>query len=176
MVQAIRRGLPESYTTIIANIGCDIPQTYPEWKAQVLIMYNKWQKKFAFDQSIGAVRDNRSPPKGPSTTATSFQKTGGTTSSLSAKPTSSAAPSGGRDTGGRWITRPGTMFGGAGAPMDISKLHSEGRCFRCHKKGHMGKDCLQKREFRDIQSVQVTNEPVMGSKVKEVKEVKEAAV
>ncbi|SJL06857.1 uncharacterized protein ARMOST_10199 [Armillaria ostoyae] len=51
--------------------------------------------------------------------------------------------------------------------MDIGKLCAEGKCFRCQKKGHLSKDCPEKKDFRDIRSVQVTNEPVTESKVKE---------
>ncbi|SJK99384.1 uncharacterized protein ARMOST_02680 [Armillaria ostoyae] len=101
LVAAIRRGLPESYTSMIANIGQDIPQTYSEWKACVLIMYDERQKNYVFDQHLNH-RDNWQPFKGTSsTTTTSNNKAGGATSSSSAKPTSSAAPSGGRDASGR---------------------------------------------------------------------------
>ncbi|SJL04350.1 uncharacterized protein ARMOST_07716 [Armillaria ostoyae] len=158
---------------MIANIGQDIPQTYSEWKAHILIMYNKRQKNYAFDQHINH-RDNRQPFKGTPTTTTS-NKAGGVTSSSSAKPTSSTAPSGGHDATGRWLARPGTTFRGAGTPMDIGQMHAQGLCFRCHKKGHLSKDCLEKKDFRDIWSVQATNEPVMESKIEEVKEEGKAA-
>ncbi|SJL13393.1 uncharacterized protein ARMOST_16836 [Armillaria ostoyae] len=159
------KGLPESYTAMIANIGRDIPQTYPEWKARILVMYDERQKNYAFDQHLNH-RDNRQPYKGATTTATSNNKAGGMTSSSSGKPTSNTAPSGGRDSQGRWLSRPGTTYGGAGAPMDIGQMHAQGLCFRCHKKGHMSKDCPEKKEFRDIRSVQVT-EPVTESKIEE---------
>ncbi|PBK64851.1 hypothetical protein ARMSODRAFT_856172, partial [Armillaria solidipes] len=49
----------------------------------------------------------------------------------------------------------GTTYKGSGEPMniDVAKLRAEGRCFRCHEKGHMGKDCPKKKDFRDIRSV-----------------------
>ncbi|SJL06745.1 uncharacterized protein ARMOST_10087 [Armillaria ostoyae] len=170
LVAAIRRGLPKPYTTMIANIGRDIPQTYPDWKARILVMYDKRQKNYAFDQHLNH-RDNRQLYKGTATTtATSNNKAGGVTSSSSGKPMSSVAPSGGRDSQGRWLSRLGTTFRGAGVPMDIGQMRAQGLCFRCHKKGHLSKDCLEKKDFRDIQSVQVTNELVTESKIKEVKE------
>ncbi|SJK99899.1 uncharacterized protein ARMOST_03210 [Armillaria ostoyae] len=144
------KGLPKSYTTTITNIGRDVPQTYSEWKARILIMYDEQQKNYAFNQHLNH-RDNRQPYKGTNTTATSNTKAGGVTSSLSGKPTSSAAPSGGqRDAGGRWLACPGTTFGGAGVPMDIGQMHAQGLCFRCHKKGHLSKDCPEKKDFQDI--------------------------
>ncbi|SJK99848.1 uncharacterized protein ARMOST_03159 [Armillaria ostoyae] len=99
MVKAVRLGVPSSYTTFIANQGENIPQTYSEWKHRITNMYDEQQKKWAFDQVIGAQRDTRDhcpPQKGPSNTATSTsQKAGGTTSSSSGKLTSNSANTGG---------------------------------------------------------------------------------
>ncbi|SJL16483.1 uncharacterized protein ARMOST_20009 [Armillaria ostoyae] len=161
-------------------MGENIPQDYSQWKTRITNMYEECQKKWAFDQTVGMVcdsrHDNRPNQKGPSTTATS-NKAGGVTSSSSAKPTSSSAPSGGqRDAGGRWLSCPGTTFGGQGAPMDIGQMCAKGLCFRCHKQGHLSKDCPEKKDFRDIRSVQVTNKPVTESKVEEVKEEGKATV
>ncbi|SJL16395.1 uncharacterized protein ARMOST_19919 [Armillaria ostoyae] len=135
---------------MIANIGRDIPQTYSEWKACILVMYDERQKNYAFDQHLNHLRDNKQPYKGTPTTATS-NKAGGATSLSSGKPMSSTAPSGGCDAGGRWLAHPGTTFGGQGAPMDIGQMHAKGLCFRCHKQGHLSKDCPEKKDFRDIQ-------------------------
>ncbi|SJK99847.1 uncharacterized protein ARMOST_03158 [Armillaria ostoyae] len=41
-------------------------------------------------------------------------------------------------------------FGGQGAPMDIGHMRAKGLCFRCHKQGHLSKDCPEKKDFRDI--------------------------
>ncbi|SJL14660.1 uncharacterized protein ARMOST_18125 [Armillaria ostoyae] len=115
-------------------------------------MYEEWQKKWVFDQTISG----QSAPQNKGTTATSQYKAGGATSSPPAKQAgnSSAPKPGGRDSAGRWTTHPGQ-----GLPMSINaqKLRDEGRCFRCKEKGHMSKDCPKKKEFRDIRSVQVTD-------------------
>ncbi|SJK97314.1 uncharacterized protein ARMOST_00566 [Armillaria ostoyae] len=122
LIAAVRRGLLESYTSMIANIGRDIPQTYSEWKTCVLVMYDERQKNYAFDQHLNH-RDNQQPFKGPATTTTNNNKAGGATSSSPAKLMSSTAPSGDHDAGGRWLACPGTTFGGVGAPMDIGRGH-----------------------------------------------------
>ena len=35
--------------------------------------------------------------------------------------------------------------------MDIDKMRKEGRCFKCHQKGHLAHDCQnRRREVREI--------------------------
>ncbi|SJL10441.1 uncharacterized protein ARMOST_13827 [Armillaria ostoyae] len=152
----------------IAMTGFNILLTYPDWKARILIMYKEHQKKWVFDQTMGSgTHDSRNPPKGTSNTATSNNKTGGATSLSLGKLMSNAPP---RDSQGQWHTVQTKTYGGAGEPMDISKLRSEGRCFQCHEKGHLGKDCPKKREYKDIRSVQVAEQEKTELKIKEVKE------
>ncbi|PBK75386.1 hypothetical protein ARMSODRAFT_970055 [Armillaria solidipes] len=55
-------------------------------------------------------------------------------------------------------------YGGAGEPMDISTLRREGKCFRCHKKGHLSKDCPDKKEYKDIRSVYTAEQAKMEMK------------
>ncbi|PBK63334.1 hypothetical protein ARMSODRAFT_979997 [Armillaria solidipes] len=130
MVKVVQLGIPNSYSKFIANTGLNMPHTYNEWKAQVIVMHEEQQKKWVFDQTTSAPRDSCPSQKGHGNTTTSQPKTGGVTSSSLGKPTSST-PS--QDAGsGRWVTH-----GGPGLPMDIGKLCAEGRCFRCHKKGHL---------------------------------------
>ncbi|SJL17084.1 uncharacterized protein ARMOST_20626 [Armillaria ostoyae] len=159
MVKAVRLGVPDSYTNAIANSGQHIPVTYNDWKRRICIMYEEWQKKWVFDQTIGG----RAPQR-TGTTAPSLPKTEGATSSTPPKQAdnSNASKSGGRDSAGRWTTHPGQ-----GLPMsiDAQKLRNEGRCFRCKEKGHMSKDCPKKKEFRDIRSVQATTELAVTTKI-----------
>ncbi len=41
LVEAVRKGIPRSYSQIIANIGFGIPRTYPEWKQCIITMYKE---------------------------------------------------------------------------------------------------------------------------------------
>ncbi|PBK60328.1 hypothetical protein ARMSODRAFT_1026721 [Armillaria solidipes] len=136
-------------------------------------MHEECQKKWAFDQVTNPTHNVQHQPKDSSNTTTSNYKAGGMTSSSVAKPLSNATLP--RDaTMGKWHAVKTTMYKGSGEPMDISKLRTEGKCFRCHKKGHLSKDCLDKKEYKDICSVymaeQAKTEEKEESKVKEVKE------
>ncbi|PBK71780.1 hypothetical protein ARMSODRAFT_973358 [Armillaria solidipes] len=142
--------------------GYNVPQTYMQWKACIIAMHEECQKKWAFDQvTSGGTCEPRTFPKGSSNTATSPNKTGGTTSSMPARPMSNAAPCDAAS--GKWTT-----YAGRGEPMDISALRREGRCFRCKKKGHLGKDCLEKKDYKDIRSV-YTAEQVKTEEKEELK-------
>ncbi|SJL04216.1 uncharacterized protein ARMOST_07577 [Armillaria ostoyae] len=145
MVKAVYLGVPELYTKSITMTGFNIPRTYPEWKARIITMYEERQKKWVFDQTMGSrSRDSCPPQKGSSNTATSHNKAGGVTSLLTSKLTNNAAP---RDGQGRWHTIQTKMYGGAGELMDIRQMRAKGLCFRCHKQGHLSKDCPEKKQF-----------------------------
>ncbi|PBK70289.1 hypothetical protein ARMSODRAFT_1017840 [Armillaria solidipes] len=175
LVKAVRLGVSESYTKFIAFLGHRVPQTYTQWKARIIAMHKERQKKWAFDQVTGSGFCNSHPPlKGSSTTATSHAKAGGVTSSTTAKPTSSAPP---QDRQGRWQLVKMTTYHGVGEPMDISMLRREGKCFRCHKKGHLSKDCLDKKEYKDIRLLYTAKQAKTEEKTElKIKEVKETAV
>ncbi|PBK71051.1 hypothetical protein ARMSODRAFT_1017817 [Armillaria solidipes] len=167
--EATQARVPGSYITFIANVGENIPQTYPEWKAQIIIMYEERQKKWVFDQATSTNCDSCPPQKGQGHTATSNNKAGGTTSSLPGKPTSSGPP---WEPGmGRWQPVKTTTYHRAGELIDIGKLCMEGRCFWCHKRGHLGKDCLKKWDYKDICLVVVTEQEKTETKVEEIKEM-----
>ncbi len=50
MVKVVQLGVPSNYTTFITNTRFNIPHTYPEWKACIVMMYEERQKKWVFDQ------------------------------------------------------------------------------------------------------------------------------
>jgi hypothetical protein len=45
----------------------------------------------------------------------------------------------------------GTVFGGAGEPMDLDEMRRKGLCFRCQKRGHLSRNCPEKRKFSKTQ-------------------------
>ncbi len=151
LVEAVRKGIPCSYSRIIADIGFAIPRTYPEWKMCIITMYEERTKDGVYAQThFEPCRDDRRPPQQQkSNTATSNKSTaGGATSSSSAKQNDRPC-----DDRGKWYTPKGTD-----AQMQIdaqrSKLMSEGRCFRCQKKGHLSKDCPKKTAGHQVRAVE----------------------
>ncbi len=98
-----------------------------------------------------------------SNTATSSKTAaGGTTSSAPAKQNDRP-----RDDRGKWY-----MPRGTDAQMQIdahhSKLMSEGRCFRCQKKGHLSKDCPEKTVGHQVRAVEAApTEPPKDSQMKD---------
>ncbi len=131
-------------------------------------MYEERQKKWVFDQ-VNPLNQCDAQPTGhqKTITATSSQsRAGGAISSLTAKPTAQGQ---GHNAGmGRWTT-----YGGQGALMDIDqqKHMSEGRCFLCHKKRHILKDCSKKKNRAEVHAVAVVEEPLAkDTKVEKVKD------
>ncbi len=136
-------------------------------------MYEEHQRDKAYNDAHGiGQHDQRNDKKAGNfkqITAPNKSNTGGATSSSSGNSN--------RDAQGCWHTVAQKTFGGAGQPMDVDareerkqKQRAEGRCFRCNGKGHLSKDCPEKKVA--VRAVDATpNEPLAEStKVEEVKE------
>ncbi len=171
LVRAVHGGILPGYIAMISNIGVDVPRMYMEWKKRILLMYEEWEKQKAYNQAHRInVRHDQKKLLGnqKQITATSSYKNtaGGTTSSSLGKTTGNDK---GCDSSGRWTT-----FRGQGKPMDIDarkqKQHSEGRCFRCDKKGHLSRDCPEKGQQVCAVEVAPTEPLSKDTKIEEVKE------
>ncbi len=173
MVAAVRQGVPWSYTSIITSIGVEIPQNYDEWKERILVMYEERQRDRAYNESHSIGQHDRGNDKKPGNfkqiTAPSKTNAGGATSS--------SGGNSGRDTQGRWHAVAQKTYGGQGEPMNVDareekkrRQHAEGRCFKCDKRGHLSKDCTNKKvAVRAVETV--PKEPLSETtKVEEVKE------
>ncbi len=128
-------------------------------------MYKECTKDSVYAQThFEPRRDNRRPQQNQRTnTATSNKPTaGGTTSSSTAKQNDWL-----RDDRGKWYMPRGTD---AQIQIDVqrSKLMSEGRCFRCQKKGHLSKDCPEKTAGHQVRAVEAAPmEPPKDSQTKD---------
>ncbi|KAK0453506.1 hypothetical protein EV421DRAFT_1956368 [Armillaria borealis] len=153
MVTALRQGVPASYTTIIANMGVNIPVGYEQWGERIILMNEERQRKQAFDL-MGKMYQPRSPPPpktNPPYAGASKGSSGATTSSADK------------------TTASGTTYGGRGRPMDIDAVKS-GNCFRCGKKGHISKNCPLQSWNKGKQEVRASTTEPSGSKIEEVKD------
>ncbi len=166
LVEAVRKGIPCDYSRTITNIGFRILRNYTKWKTRVITMYEERTKDGVYAQThFESCHDGRRPPQTnqrPNTATSSKPSAGGTTSLSSAKQNDRP-----RDDRGKWYTPKG-----ADAQMQIdaqhSKLMSEGRCFRCQKKGHLSKDCPNKREGHQVRAIEATpTAPPMDSQTKD---------
>lgn len=172
LIQAVCKGIPPHYTSMIANISFGISRTYPEWKRCICQMYDERQKQWVFNETHDLKScHEKHPGNQKQITATSSSKAaGGVTSSSMGKTTGNGKS---RDSGRRWISVTTKTYRGQGELMQIDwkKYMAEGRCFNCHEKGHISKDCLkkQKKEVRMVTMGEDT--PLADStKVEEVKE------
>ncbi len=164
-MEVVRKGIPHDYSCIIADIGFAILCTYPKWKTCIIMMYEERTKDGVYAKThFEPRRDDRRPFQGqkPNTATSSKPAAGGTTSSSPAKQNDWP-----RDDKGKWYTPRG-----ADAQMQVdaqrSKLMSEGRCFRCQKKGHMSKDCPEKTVGHQVRTVEAAPmEPPKDSQTKD---------
>ncbi len=165
LVEAVWKGIPHDYSRIITNIGFRIPCTYPEWKTRITTMYEECTKDGVYAQThFEPHRNDRRPNQGQKTnTATSSRPAAGGVTSLSSAKQNDRP----RDDRGKWYTPKG-----ADAQMQIdaqrSQLMSEGRCFRCRKKGHLLKDCPDKKEGHQVRAIEAAPmEPPKDSQTKD---------
>ncbi len=168
LVQAVCKGIPWSYSQIIANIRFSIPKTYPEWKRHIITMYEECTKDYVYAKTHGLEQrfDNRKPPPKTFNTATSSRPAaGGATSSSANKSTDKP-----RDARGQWYTPKGKD---TDMQINRSKLMSEGRCFRCQKKGHLLKDCPDKKEGHQVRAIEVVPMALPMDSQSKIEEVKD---
>ena len=64
-------------------------------------------------------------------------------------------------------TSTGTTFTGQGQAMDIGQARAQGLCFNCHQKGHLSRNCLQKRQYQVRQMIGQLSDADRAALIKE---------
>ncbi|KAI0690624.1 hypothetical protein BC835DRAFT_1216317, partial [Cytidiella melzeri] len=115
-----------------------MPRTLQEWKdgAREIDLQQQERdaeeaaRRFSAKPSCFFFQTPAAPPRSTTTTSQSHQTN--TTCPLPFPTSTTPAPC--KDA-------TGLVFGGQGQPMDIDVARRRGLCFKCHKPGHLGRNC-----------------------------------
>ena len=162
LIDLLERNLRYETVATIYNSGSQLPTEYEDWKSRALLIDGLQRRLKNVGRSGWSGQPNR--PTAGSTSAATTTTTTTTSAPVKKTPT-------------------GTVYGGAGQPMQIDTSRGPRVCYNCQQEGHIARNCPNPRKERKVNirglvqtlgRLTVTEQEELKKELEEVEPSKEA--